>query len=158
MDKKNQENMLGNMDRVMRQLRRRPEGRRHGGRGTYRILRLLSETPGLSTRQLAEIMDIRPASLNERLASLEQDKMIRRERDPNDQRVFLIYLEPPGRDLLDDAKRQRQTMYAAIEKILTSEEVREMSRLADKLANGLETLNNPQGLAASGKIRGADGQ
>ena len=72
MDKKNQENMLGNMDRVMRQLRRRPEGRRYGGRWTYRILRLLSETPGLSTRQLAEIMDIRPASLNEDEAEAEE--------------------------------------------------------------------------------------
>lgn len=158
MQLKEQETMLANLDRVMRQLRRRPQGRAHGGRGTYRILRHLAESPGLSTRQLAERMDIRPASLNERLGSLESEGLIRRQRDPRDQRVHVLELEPAGARRLEEAKVQRQAMEEAIDTILTAAEIRQLARLADKLAQGLERLGPVRDGAADHKPGPGDGE
>ena len=135
------ESMLANMDRVMRQLRRRPSGSHHGGRGSYRLLKTIYEKPGVSTKELSELMDIRRASLNEKLMRFESKGIIRRERDENDQRVQVVYLENSGLAYLDKVKEIRSKKNESISSVLTEEEVHELARLSDKLASGLENLH-----------------
>lgn len=130
--------LITDLDRVMRLLRRRPHGGSHGGRGTHRLLRIIAEEPGLSTRELSRRMEIRPASLNEKLSRLEDAGFIRRHRDPRDQRVFLVDIEPAGADQLKAAQAQRGSLNEVIRGILTPSEIREMSRLARRLAEGLD--------------------
>lgn len=133
--------MLANLDRAIRQLRRKPQGTKHAGRGTYRLLRAISESPGTSTRELAEEMDIRRASLNERLMRLENEGMIKRDRDLDDQRVYVVNLEPAGIEHLDRIQEIRSKMSDSIGTILSSEEIKELDYLAGKLAAGLEQID-----------------
>ncbi len=135
------ESMLANMDKVMRQLRRRPSGSHHGGRGSYRLLKTIYEKPGISTKELAEIMDIRRASLNEKLIRFENQGIIKRERDENDQRVQIIYLQESGLSYLDKVKDIRRQKNESISSVLTPDEIHELARLSGKLASGLEVLH-----------------
>lgn len=139
------DNMLSNLYRVMRQLRRRPQGTKHADRGTYWLLRTIAKFPDISTRELAEKMDIRQASLNERLVRLESEGLIRRDRDSKDQRVFVVNLEQIGRDHLLVSQEIRSKMNESISKILTAEEIRDLTSLAEKLAIGLEEINEEGG-------------
>ena len=150
-----EEVMLANMDRIMRLLRRRPAGKQHLGRGAYRLLSIVAEVPdivnhlkgvaekeGISTRDLAATLGVRPSSLNERLLRLEENAILLRERDPQDQRVFLVRLLPGGDALLEEVKAERNRMLAAIGTILTEEELDTMIHVTEKLADGLEALSD----------------
>lgn len=135
------DSMLANLDKVMRQLRRRPQGTRHGARGTYRLLKIISETPGISTRELADKLDIRRASLNEKLVKLENENMIKRERDLDDQRVYVVFLEESGTDYLSQIQEIRSKKHDSINKILSLDEIQQLAYLAGKIADGLEELH-----------------
>lgn len=135
-----QEKMLASLDRVMRLLKRCPTSRSRHGRGVYRLLTIINETNNTSTRDLAELLDVRPSSLNERLVLLEQEELIRRERDPNDQRVFLAELLPKGKQHLDTIIQEQRKFNEELGKILTKEESETFVFLTEKLAKGLEPL------------------
>ena len=51
------ENMLASLDRVMRLLRRGHSTNSHGGRSVYRMLAIIQRQEGISTRELAELLD-----------------------------------------------------------------------------------------------------
>jgi DNA-binding MarR family transcriptional regulator len=130
--------MLAKLDLVMRLLRRRPVGKQRLGRGVYRLLNRIREHEGISTRELADSLGMRPSSLNEKLASLEKEEIIIRERDQKDQRVFIVKLQPKGVELYDEIIAERQNMNEAIGRILSEEEMKTFTSLAEKLAEGLE--------------------
>lgn len=143
MERTQREEMLAALDRVMRLLRRNPsgergEGHRHGGRGAHRVLHMLQTGGEVSTRVLAERLDIRPSSLNERLVRLEQEGLIVRRRDPQDQRTFLVALLPEGEAHLQEMKAHRAAREARLEGILDADEMAQLTALVQKLADGLE--------------------
>ncbi|NLO37189.1 MAG: MarR family transcriptional regulator [Clostridiaceae bacterium] len=130
------EDLLAALDRLMRLLRRRPvQG--HGGRGTYRILKILSGGQGIPTRELAVQLDMRSASLNEKLAVMEQAGLIRRYRGQNDQRVFMATIEPAGQAWLNTLRAERVKTMHRIGDSLTKEEIQQLTDLANKLGEGL---------------------
>ena len=135
-----QEKMLASLDRVMRLLKRCPTSRSRHGRGVYRLLTIINEANNTSTRDLAELLDVRPSSLNEQLVLLEQEELIRRERDLNDQRVFLVELLPKGKQHLATIIQEQQKFNEELGKILTKEESETLVFLTEKLAKGLEPL------------------
>lgn len=138
METNTQENMLLALDQVMRALRRRPSEKQVLGRGVYRILSLMKDQPGRSTRELAEILDMRASSLNEKLLLLEKEQFIMRKRDPSDQRIFVVELQQKGLDHLEEIKAEREQTTAFIANILTEEELERLTTLALKLAAGLQ--------------------
>ena len=86
------------------------EQRRHGrdgrlrdrgfdpNRGRGRILALLKYSDGISTKEIAHILDIRVSSLNETLARLESLGLIERKPSEKDKRVMLVYLTEEGKN------------------------------------------------------------
>ncbi|MFB0919196.1 MAG: MarR family transcriptional regulator [Clostridiaceae bacterium] len=139
-----EEAMLNSMDRVMRILRRRPQDKQHLGRGVYRLLRRINENDGITTRELAELLGMRTSSLNERLSRLEQENIISRERDPKDQRVFIVRLNESGVELLNEINEERRQMNSLIGKILTDDEIEKMTNLAIKLGDGLSLMTEDE--------------
>ena len=137
---KDQEDMLESLDRVMRLLKRCPTNRSHHGRGVYRLLKLIDKSNNISTKDLAQELDVRPSSLNERLVKLEQDEFVRRDRDPDDQRVFIIELLPKGKQHLAAIIQEHLSFNEKLAKILTKEENDTLISLTEKLAIGLEPL------------------
>lgn len=144
-DQPTEEIMLSSMDRVMRLLRRRPAGSAHLGRGVYRLLESIKDNGEISTRELADILGVRPASLNEKLAVLEEKEMVARLRDPKDQRIFLVRLMPHGEAHLEKIRQERKAMNRSIGGILSKEESELLINLTKKLADGLEELTERDG-------------
>lgn len=139
--KDNHDNLFAALDRVMRQLRRRSGTQPHHGRAAFRILRILEKSPGITTSELAKTLDVRPASLNEKLAALEQEGLIRRMRNREDRRSFQVELLPGGKDLLESVRAERGVFLATAAAILSEEERSQLTCLAEKLAAGLEQLS-----------------
>ena len=154
-DQNNEEQMLGALDRVMRLLRWRPTERPHGGRGVFRMLRLIELLDGISTRDLADRLDVRPSSLNEKLAGLEAKGLIQRDRDDKDQRVFVVRLLPRGRQHLEHLRQERTELADQLAGILTPEETAELTHLAQKLAAGLEEREHQERDSDSASEKGA---
>jgi DNA-binding MarR family transcriptional regulator len=152
----NQEEMLASLDRVMRLLRRRPSGKAHMGRGVFRMLNIIHSNEGISTRELAELLDLRPSSLNEKLAQLEKDQLLMRVRSPLDQRVFVVQLEPKCIAMLEEISEDRKRFNEAIGEILSDEETKILTHLALKLSDGLELLTLPENPESSHYHHGSD--
>ncbi len=143
MNQDKQEGMIESLDRVMRLLRRRAHNRLHTGRGVYRLLRIVQNHPAISTRELAEMLDVRPSSLNERLVALESEEMIIRNRDADDQRVFTVSILPKGIEHLEEVASARSEFHEVLKSILSEEETEQFQYLAAKFADGLETVLPP---------------
>lgn len=66
-------------------------------RGQGRVLALLKLKDGLSTKELANILGVRVASLNETLSKMEAAGVVERKPSEQDRRVMLVYLTEQGR-------------------------------------------------------------
>lgn len=65
--------------------------------GQGRILFILNQKDGLSTKELSEILNIKVTSLNETLNKLINKGYLKKEASPDDKRVLLIYLTEKGK-------------------------------------------------------------
>lgn len=132
--------MLASLDRVMRLFRRGHSTNSHGGRSVYRMLAIIQRHEGISTRELAERLDMRPSSLNEKLIDLEHEQLIRRTCIEHDQRIFMIQLQAKGIEQLETIKQERVAFKTKVAGILSEAEAKELSKLATKLSDGLEKM------------------
>ena len=92
------------------------------GRGHGRLLRLIAEKYGITNRELAEAMNIRPPSLTKKLAILEKDGNIYRQRDEQDKRLVRIYISEQGKQTLEKRKQEESTMNKQLYACLSEEE------------------------------------
>jgi len=136
------ENMIAALDRVMRLLRRRLKNHEHIGRGVFRLLSTVESHADIPTKELANNLGIRQSSLNERLSKLEESGFIIRERDKKDQRVFLVKILEKGQEHLKLIKEERQAFNESISQILDEDEAKQLTRLVNKLSDGIEKLNS----------------
>lgn len=136
--KSSEEKMLAALDHVIRILRRQPSGKQHLGRGVYRVLNIIEQNKEIATRDLADRLNMRTSSLNEKLGNLIKEGYIDRKRDSEDRRVFTVCLNSEGEKLLEELRLERKRMAGFIGSIITEEEIGEMTRIAVKLGEGLE--------------------
>ena len=137
--------VIGSAMKLMRTLRRKENPAKHESRGAGRLLRVLQENDGMCSRELADRMGIRPASLTEMLNRLEADGILTRQPDPADQRRNRIFIQEKGYVLLKKMKAVRQTEREHINKSLTLEEQEQFVALCEKLTKSLEELRNKAG-------------
>ena len=133
-----QKDVMDCLMRLMRSIRRHPTGEHHRSHGYIRLLRILSENDGQSSRELAEIMDIRPSSLTELINKLEMDGAILRTRDENDLRVIRVSLLGKGREILEEFRNFRKQEAENLAAWLTEEEKLVFCEICDKLSGELE--------------------
>ena len=72
-----------------------------------RLLACAAENPGVSSRELCELLDIRPSSLSEMLSRAEAEGLLTRAADEEDRRVQHITLSPKGSKLISDLEAAR---------------------------------------------------
>ena len=84
--------------------------------GQEKILRILSEEESISQRQLQEILDIKPGSLSEVLAKLEDKGFIQREKSQSDKRAVIIHITEAGKAAAKHADmKSHDTPFACLE-------------------------------------------
>ncbi|PTQ82681.1 DNA-binding MarR family transcriptional regulator [Trichococcus patagoniensis] len=143
--KEHNEDVISSAMKLMRTLRRKENPAKHESRGAGRLLRLLQENDGMSARELADRMGIRPASLSEMLNRLEADGILTRQPDPADQRRNRIFIQEKGYVLLKKMKAVRQTEREHINQSLTLEEQEQFVALCEKLTKSVEDFRNKAG-------------
>lgn len=75
-------------------------------RGQNRVLHIIADNNGLNQKELAELLDIRSASMSELLNKLERSNLITREKDETDKRVTHVFLSDDGRELVNSSQNQ----------------------------------------------------
>jgi DNA-binding MarR family transcriptional regulator len=79
-------------------------------RAQWVILFWLHRQPGLSQKELAEILEVEPITVARLIDRLEEHGMVERRSDPGDRRVWRLHLLPPSQPVLDALHAERAAM------------------------------------------------
>ena len=85
-------------------------------RAQWTILIWLERQPGITQKELAQIIEVEPITVARLVDRLEKSDMVERRPDPKDRRIWRLHLRPPAHKMLREIDRQR----AEIAGILTA--------------------------------------
>ena len=105
-----------------------------------RLLACAAENPGVSSRELCELLDIRPSSLSEMLSRAEADGLLTRAVDEEDRRIQRITLSEKGRRIITDMESARDLDARKKTSCLTEAEKRQFCELCNRLSEHIERL------------------
>ena len=105
-----------------------------------RLLVCAAKNPGVSSRELCEILDLRPSSLSEMLSRAEADGLLTRAADEADRRIQRISLSEKGQKAVTDMENARDLDARKKTSCLTEEEKEQFVTLCDKLSAHMERL------------------
>jgi homoprotocatechuate degradation regulator HpaR len=112
----------------------RPSLRGHGlSDQQWRVLRVLGEHGTVETGRVAREAYILGPSLTGVLARMERDGLVRRERDPADQRRTVVEATARGLKLVDKLSHTIEAHYAWMEKSLGKEKLSQLYELLDEV-------------------------
>jgi len=113
-----------------------------------RLLACVSENSGISSRELCEMLDLRPSSLSEMLSRAEQEGWITRTADEEDRRLQHVTLSEKGSAVIQDLTRAREADAAKKTACLTPGEKEQFCALCNKLSAHMESLaaDLPEGM------------
>ena len=113
-----------------------------------RLLECAAANPGVSSRELCEVLDLRPSSLSEILVRAENDGLLCRTVDENDRRVQRVSLTPGGSAVVADMEKVRNEDAKKKTSCLTEEEKKQFCSLCNRLSEHIEklALELPEGL------------
>ncbi len=82
--------------------------RLHGmTRAQWILLIWLERQPGITQKELAEIIEVEPITIARLVDRLEKSGMVERRPDPRDRRIWRLHLRPPALPMLREIDRQR---------------------------------------------------
>jgi DNA-binding MarR family transcriptional regulator len=91
--------------------------RQHGmTRAQWAIIIWLERQPGISQKELSEILEVEPITVARLIDRLEARGMVERRPDPRDRRIWRLHLLGPARDVLHEIDQHR----AEITRIVTA--------------------------------------
>ena len=106
--------------------------------GYGRVLDVLSKNDGLSQREIAEVLDIRPQSASEAIASMEGQGLIEKRINEQDKRSSLIYITQAGRQRQIDLRNVRIETARRMFEALNDQEKETLLSLLNKAASALQ--------------------
>ena len=105
-----------------------------------RLLECVSANSGISSRELCEILDLRPSSLSEMLTRAEQEGWILRTPDEEDRRMQHVTLSARGSAVIQDLINAREADAEKKTACLTQEEKEQFCALCNRLSEHMESL------------------
>ena len=128
--------------KLSRAMRRCPPDRRDFAfpPAAGRLLECVAANSNVSSRELCEMLDVRPSSLSEMLARAEADGLLTRAADEADKRVQRITLTEKGSRLISELKAARDEDARKKTSCLTEEEKKQFCELCDRLSEHIERL------------------
>lgn len=98
-------------------------------RGRGNIMALLAQRPGITQRELAEVLGVQPASVSELLIKLERKGFVKREKDELDRRSVHATLTEAGQEHLERPEADKSAPFRA----LSDQEQQLLCQLLEKL-------------------------
>ena len=83
-------------------------------RAQWVILHWLERQPGLSQKELAEIVEVEPITIGRLIDRLEARAMVERRADPEDRRIWRLHLKPPALPVLAKLRGERDEMLRTV--------------------------------------------
>jgi DNA-binding MarR family transcriptional regulator len=108
----------------------------------YSLLFGLREESELSTRELASLADLSPATTTEMLEALEAAGLVHRHRSQVDRRVVLTSLTDRGRDLVEERRARFEPLWRAALQEFSEEELQTTARVLEHLAEMFDDLSS----------------
>lgn len=93
-------------------------------------------TPGVTARQLTNILQIDEGYLSRLIAKLVKQKIVLKKQSKEDKRIYALELSEKGRQLFTDLNKRSSEAIASLIEHLTTEERQELVRLQ----NSIKTL------------------
>lgn len=98
-------------------------------RGRGNVIALLAQRPGITQKELAQLLGVQPASVSELLRKLERKGLVRREKDAQDRRSVRVTLTEAGHQHQARMDQRQPAPFSA----LTAEEQASLASLLQKL-------------------------
>lgn len=115
-------------------VRTRPSLREHGlSDQQWRVLRVLGEHGALETGQVAREAYMLGPSLTGVLARMERDGLVRRERDPSDQRRTVVEATAKGRRMVGRLSETVESHYLWLEQSMGKQKLAQLYELLDEV-------------------------
>jgi DNA-binding MarR family transcriptional regulator len=118
--------------------------------GRTNLLALILENDGISQRDLAQRLDMRPSSVTEMIVKMESEGLVTRRQDENDQRVMRVYLTEEGKNYACNIDKDINSFMDSIFGVLTETEREQMFTITEKLCKNLEKLDKSNVQVCSG--------
>jgi len=111
-------------------------------KGQPPILAMLWERDGLTQKEIAETLRLRPSTVTAVLKGMERAGLLRREPDPEDMRVSRVYLTEKGKRLKKDVEEIMRTLEEECFAGFTLEEKVLLRRFFIQIRDNLKKVNN----------------
>lgn len=95
---------------------------------TWLLLSMLIEEDGTSQGEVSHRFEVDPSRITRLAQRLEAEGLLRRERDPEDNRVVRLYATEEGRLLVESCQERREEFEERIRREFTFEELAEFRR------------------------------
>jgi len=92
-------------------------------RAQWAILIWLERQPGISQKELAELLEVEPITVARLIDRLEANGMVERRPDPKDRRIWRLHLQPAALPELEQISHQRADLNRLLTADLSSEAV-----------------------------------
>jgi DNA-binding MarR family transcriptional regulator len=102
------------------------------------VLVILSRRDGIGQGEISHLFEVDPSRITRIGQGLESDGLVRRERDPEDNRVVRMYLTEEGRLRLRELPGLNRRVEGRIREVLNEEEHEELRRMLGLLAEGMK--------------------
>ena len=102
------------------------------------ILSMLAEEDGLSQGEVCRRFEQDPSRITRLAQGLANDRLIRRERDPEDNRVVRMYLTDEGRELVGGFPDRLVAFERRVRRAVDDAELRELWRLLGALTDAMK--------------------
>ena len=102
------------------------------------VLSEIGRSDGVSQATVCQAHELDPSRVTRFAQALESEGLIRRERDPDDNRVVRMYLTEEGRRLLEVVPALDESLGGRVRSAMSKKEVEELRRLLGLLAEAMK--------------------
>lgn len=106
------------------------------------LLFTLYKNDGLSQREIADKIHIKPSTITVMLTRMEKAGLITRKQDEFDQRISRVYLTEKGIEMCEELKKIMPVLNEQCFGNFTEEEKETFKYLLEKMADNIEKVNN----------------
>jgi MarR family transcriptional regulator, organic hydroperoxide resistance regulator len=98
------------------------------GAATWFLLTMLIEEDGISQGEVSHRFEVDPSRITRLAQRLEGEGLLRRKRDPEDNRVVRLHISPEGRLLIESRRERREEFEERLRQEFAQEELAEFRR------------------------------
>ena len=102
------------------------------------VLVVLRKRDGISQGEVSQLFEVDPSRVTRIAQALESDGLVRRERDPDDNRVVRMYLTEEGRRRLRRLPALNRGLEERIRSVFSEDEHEELRRMLGLLAEAMK--------------------